>query len=93
MSTETRDAFGAVREQADLVGAAGQPDVVGARDQANPHLLAVDHVLVAVGDGGGAQIRQIGAAPGSEYPMNADRLLPRSSVESTPSARRCRSAR
>ena len=43
------------------VGAYREPDEVGVLDQAGPHLLAVDHVLVAVADGGGAQRREIGA--------------------------------
>src|SRR5271165_664613 len=42
-------------------GPAGQPYVVGVLDQAGPHLLAVDHVVVAVPGCRGAQRRQVGA--------------------------------
>ena len=43
------------------VGAHRQPDPVGVRDQAGPHLLPVDHVVVAVADRGGAQVGQVGS--------------------------------
>ena len=43
------------------VGAYGQPHVVGVRDEAGPHLLAVDDVVVAVAHRGGAQCREVGA--------------------------------
>ena len=46
------------------VGAHRQPDVVGVGDQAGPHLLAVDDVVVAVAHGGGAQRGQVGARAG-----------------------------
>ena len=46
------------------VGARCQPDLVGVGDQAGPHLLAVDHVVVAVAHRGGAQVGQVGAGPG-----------------------------
>ncbi len=47
-----------------LVGAARQPHVVGVLDEAGPHLLAVDDVLVAVADRSGAQRREVGARLG-----------------------------
>ncbi|AFP42179.1 hypothetical protein MSMEI_5745 [Mycolicibacterium smegmatis MC2 155] len=43
------------------VGADREPHVVGVGDQAGPHLLAIDHVVVAVTHRGGAQRRQVGA--------------------------------
>ena len=46
------------------VGAHRQPDPVGVCDQAGPHLLAVDHVVVAVADRGGTQVGQVGAGTG-----------------------------
>ena len=46
------------------VGAAGQPDPVGVLDQRGPHLLAVDHPLVALAGGLGLQRRQVGARAG-----------------------------
>ena len=41
--------------------ARGQPDVVGVGGAAGEHLLAVDDVVVAVADRGGAQRRQVAA--------------------------------
>jgi hypothetical protein len=46
------------------IGAHGQPDVVGVLDEAGPHLLAVDHVVVAVAHRGGAQRGEVGARAG-----------------------------
>lgn len=43
------------------VGADREPDVVGVGGAAGEHLLAVDHVLVTVADGGGADRREIAA--------------------------------
>ena len=43
------------------VGAAGQPDVVGVLDQRGPHLLAVDHPLVALQPRPGLQAGEVGA--------------------------------
>ena len=43
------------------IGAAGQPDVVGVVGAGGEDLLAVDDVLVALADGGGAQRCQVGA--------------------------------
>src|SRR5918995_1110048 len=44
-----------------FAGADRQPAVVGVAGQAGPHLLAGDHVVVAVADGPSAQRRQVGA--------------------------------
>lgn len=45
-------------------GAGGEPDVVGVVTAGGEDLLAVDHILVAVTDSGGAQRREIGAGFG-----------------------------
>ena len=46
------------------VGAHRQPDPVGVGDQAGPHLLAVDDVVVTVVHRSGAQVGQVGAGAG-----------------------------
>ena len=73
------------------VGAHRQPHVVGVGDQAGPHLLAVDDVVVAVAHRGGAQ-RRPGRCP---RPARSSRwrsaVHPRRSwAGRTSSARRCR---
>ena len=45
-------------------GAHREPDVVGAARETREHLLAVDHVLVAVADGTGLERREVGAGVG-----------------------------
>src|SRR6202035_2871474 len=45
-------------------GAAGQPDVVGGVRAGGEDLLPVDHVVVAVADGPGAQRGEVGARLG-----------------------------
>ncbi len=45
-------------------GAGGEPDVVGVVTAGGEDLLAVDHILVAVTDSGGAQRREVGAGFG-----------------------------
>ena len=43
------------------IRAGGEPDVVGVLSQARPHLLSVDHPLVAVAHGGRLQRGEVGA--------------------------------
>ncbi len=50
------------------IGPARQPDVVGVLDEAGPHLLAVDDVLVAVPHGAGPQAGQVRAGVGFGVP-------------------------
>ena len=46
------------------VGAHRQPHVIGVLDQAGPHLLTVDHVVVTIADRRCPQVRQVGAGLG-----------------------------
>ena len=46
------------------VGARGQPDVVGELRTTGEHLRSVDHEVVAVADGGGAQRREVASCAG-----------------------------
>ena len=75
------------------IGPAGQPDVVRVLDQAGPHLLAVDHVAVAVTDRAGTQRGQVRASARLGV-ADGEVQLPRRDPgqEPRPSARTCRSA-